>query len=409
MPPPSDARPVLLCFGDSITALGTWVAAPEAAGPWRLINAGRAGRKTSDIPAEFPAALDAHPEAEGLLLLLGVNDLPARDPRPGDEKIAACLAHLKSALALALRRFAPAAIFLAAPPNVHAAGLDSVNLTKGYDIVPPLLARLESGIARLAREHGVRFFSLHGALQPTHFSDGLHPNPEGDRVIARLVGQSLSQAAPPPAASALPAFYLVGDSISIDYHEALERECAGRYTYTRKGGLELARSDLDHPQGANGGDSSAVLAHLREELSDPASTLPPTILVNCGLHDLKTDPATGARQIPLESYRANVAAIADLVRDSGRRLVWITTTPLDETRHNSRSQFFHRHERDLAAYNAAAREIMAARKVPVIDLHAFTAARSGPLFRDHVHFLPEVSQAQAAHVRSALDALPWPQ
>ena len=204
----------------------------------------------------------------------------------------------------------------------------------------------------------------------------------------------------------LPAFYLVGDSISIDYHEALKKECHGRYAYSRKGGLEMARSDLDHPQGANGGDSSAVLEHLRAELEqNPA--LPGTIVVNCGLHDIKTDPESGLRQTPLESYRHNLNALIGLLRKSGRRLIWITTTPVDEVRHNSLSSGFHRYEVDLIAYNAAAGEIMDSHGAPIIDLHAFTASLPSPIFRDHVHFLPEISLRQATFLRSALDRISW--
>ena len=206
------------------------------------------------------------------------------------------------------------------------------------------------------------------------------------------------------APAPLPAFYLVGDSISIDYHDALERACAGRYRYIRKGGLELARKDLDHPQGANGGDSSAVLEHLRAALRNPTA-LPSTIVINCGLHDIKTHPETGVRQVPLEVYRRNLAVIVDLIHSANRCLVWITTTPVDEQRHNSLSRLFHRYESDLDAYNAAAREVMAAGGVPIIDLHGFTAGLEGALYRDHVHFLPEVSVRQADFLRSALDSL----
>lgn len=206
-------------------------------------------------------------------------------------------------------------------------------------------------------------------------------------------------------AAPLPAFYVVGDSISLDYHDALARECAGRFLYTRKGGLEIARHDLDRAHGANGGDSSAVLAHLREILQNSPAP-PPTLVVNCGLHDIKTDPATGTRQVSLDTYRANLTALTELVHDSGRRLVWITTTPLDEQRHNSRADF-HRFERDLAAYHVAALEIMHDHAVPVIDLHAFTTALGGPLYRDHVHFLPAVSQRQAGFISTTLSTLTW--
>lgn len=204
----------------------------------------------------------------------------------------------------------------------------------------------------------------------------------------------------------LPAFYLVGDSISVAYHEALERECRGDYRYSRKGGIELARADLDRPQGANGGDSAAVLEHLREVLRNP--DCPDTLLVNCGLHDIKVDPATGARQVSLEDYRKNLTEIVDLVHRSGKRLVWITTTPLEEVRHNGHSLGFHRFESDLARYNAAALEIMMAQGVPIIDLHQFTEGLEGPLFRDHVHFVPDVSIRQARFIRASLDDLEWP-
>ena len=402
--PASTPPPVLLCFGDSITANGRWVAAPEAAGPWRLVNAGRSGRKTADIAAELPPALAAHPEAAGLMVFLGVNDLPARDPKPDDEKIAASLAHLQNAVDLALARFAPEAIFLVAPCTVDAAGLDSVNLAKGYQITPPLLARLGDGIADLARANRVNFIDLRETLGPGDFSDGLHPNARGDAALAQAIGRALADQGLPANGALRAGFYLVGDSISIDYHEALARECLGRFRYTRKGGLELARKDLDHPQGANGGDSTAVLAHLREALESP-ETLPDALLVNAGLHDIKTPPATGERQVSLTAYRANLVAIAELARTKGKRLVWITTTPVDEARHNARSRFFHRFEADVAAYNAIAREVMSAQGVSLIDLYGFTTGLDEPLYRDHVHFLPAVSEKQAAFVRARLDEL----
>lgn len=65
----------------------------------------------------------------------------------------------------------------------------------------------------------------------------------------------------------LPSLYLIGDSISIDYHRHLKSLLAEEYVYRRKGGVEKARKNLDKVQGANGGDSACVLAHLREELS----------------------------------------------------------------------------------------------------------------------------------------------
>lgn len=78
---------------------------------------------------------------------------------------------------------------------------------------------------------------------------------------------------------------------------------------------------------------------------------------------------------------------------------------MDEQHHNARSTAFHRYNGDLASYNQAAREIMDAHDVSVIDLYAFTAAPPAPLFRNHAHFVPDVIQRKASFPRSALDAL----
>ncbi len=398
-PPSRNDRAELICFGDSITANGAWVASPEASGPWTLINAGRGGRKTSDIATELPIALDANPTAQGLLVLLGVNDLPARDARLDEEKLNACLANLQLALELGLARFARGNIFLGAPCDVDAAGLDAVNAAKGYGIVPSLLARLEIGIERLARGNRINFFSLMRTLRPGQYSDGLHPNADGDARIAEAVGAALTGRAP----RILPAFYLVGDSISIDCHPFLTQLCEGHYRYSRKGGLELARADLDRPHGANGGDSSMVLAHLRQVMQAPAA-MPDTIVVNCGLHDIKTDASTRTCQIPIGTYRRNLEAMVDLVHGAGKRFVWVTTTPVDEVRHNARSSF-HRYEADHAAYHQTAAETMRGLDVPIIDLCSFTAAIGGEIYRDHVHFIPAVCERQAAFLRASLDAL----
>ncbi|MCC5808391.1 MAG: hypothetical protein JJU00_18835 [Opitutales bacterium] len=397
-----DAPHILLCFGDSITQNGHWVSDASAPEGWKLRNAGRSGRRAAHIAEELPTALDAHPDATHLLLLLGVNDLPSRDPRPGPERVAGVLADIDKAVTLALPRFRPGRIILAAPADVAPDRLSDINLGKGYDATPPLLADLEGGLRGLAARRGTRFVSFLHSVSPENLRDGLHPTPAGDAEIARDLRAHLARPEPP-----LPRLYLVGDSISINYHEALEELCKGRYHYTRKGGLESALRDLDSAQGANGGDSARVLAHLRAVIASGAD-IADTFLVNCGLHDIKTDPKSGEKQVPLPEYRRNLEEIATLVTGVGKRLIWITTTSVDEARHQRHQGSFHRYEADLAAYNTAAAEIMEQRGIDIIDLHAFTAALGPNIYRDHVHFIPEVSARQAEFIRASLDKLDWP-
>lgn len=203
---------------------------------------------------------------------------------------------------------------------------------------------------------------------------------------------------------ALPRVYVIGDSISIQYGPWLEAYLRGRWIYTRKSGEEEALRDLDHPQGANGGDSSMVLDFL-QTLRGRGGLEADRILLNCGLHDIKTDPASGAKQVPLDAYGENLRAIVAEVRALGPRLAWVRTTPADETVHNTAKSDFHRFAADVDAYNAAADAVMAEAGVPSADLHAFTRNLDEPLYCDHVHFHEPVRIKQAAFLAGFLEGL----
>lgn len=120
------------------------------------------------------------------------------------------------------------------------------------------------------------------------------------------------------------------------------------------------------------------------------------LLLNCGLHDIKTDPQTGARQVPLAQYEDNLRAILRTAATLRPRLLWIRTTPCDEAVHNRTGMGFHRFASDCAAYNHAADRIMHAAGVPVIDPHSFTRNLGPDLYCDHVHFREPVRAQQAA-------------
>ncbi|MFP4434570.1 MAG: SGNH/GDSL hydrolase family protein [Planctomycetota bacterium] len=196
-----------------------------------------------------------------------------------------------------------------------------------------------------------------------------------------------------------PGVFVIGDSISLQYGPHLERMLAGRFDYGRKSGQEQALKDLDIPAGANGGDSERVLAYVRALQSD-GMWQPELLLLNCGLHDLKTDPATGEKQVPLERYRSNLRAILDLLAGGGVPVVWVRTTPVDDRTHSAAEKSFHRFAADVDAYNRAADEIMSSAGVAVADLHSLTASLGGPseIFRDHVHFPAWVQRLQAAYL-----------
>ena len=142
--------------------------------------------------------------------------------------------------------------------------------------------------------------------------------------------------------------YVLGDSISMHYGPYLQNNLRGVMEYSRKGG--------DGEDG-NGGDSSLVLSFLREQLQKGGIDAD-ILLVNCGLHDIKTDPVTGAKQVTIDIYEQNLRAITQTVSGMQPDLVWIRTTPCDEAVHNKPGAGFHRFAADGAAYNEVADRVM---------------------------------------------------
>lgn len=197
--------------------------------------------------------------------------------------------------------------------------------------------------------------------------------------------------------------HVVGDSISVQYGPYLEADLVGLVEYSRKTGEEEALRDLDIPQGANGGDSRRVLEYLRALHATDALEAD-LLVVNCGLHDIKTDPQTGRRQVELEHYKENLHAIVAAAATLGCALVWIRTTPCDEAVHNKPASTFHRFARDCEAYNAAADGIMRESGVPILDLFTFTLNLGPDLYCDHVHFHEPIREKQAAFIAGWLVA-----
>lgn len=195
--------------------------------------------------------------------------------------------------------------------------------------------------------------------------------------------------------------FIVGDSISIQYGPYLKQMVAGRFHYDRKRGEAEALADLDKPVGANGGDSSMVLQHLLQERNQGARY--DVLLVNCGLHDIKTNPHTELKQVSLSLYRTNLEGIVHIAQEITRRLIWIRTTDAVEQVHNSPNASFLRFHDDVVVYNSVADEVMSGHSVPSIDLYTFTRNFGIGAYCDHVHYNEEVRRLQAAYIAGYLE------
>ena len=207
--------------------------------------------------------------------------------------------------------------------------------------------------------------------------------------------------------------FVVGDSISIGYGPRLRDLLdLDHFEYARKNpAADPADTSVS---GQNGGDSRMVLEYLRHlPAAERSHVRNGWLLINCGLHDIKRRgarrlergvAADGTLQVPLQEYKANVAEIVRLGREQlgAVKLVWLRTTPVDDEIHAARGDAaaaaFTRHASDVAAYNAAADEVCAQLGVPIIDLHALSAAVGRAAFRDHVHYEPRVCDLQARYV-----------
>ena len=181
---------------------------------------------------------------------------------------------------------------------------------------------------------------------------------------------------------------LIGDSIRMGYQAAVRRELA-------------AVAEVWGPE-ENGGTSANVLAHLDEWA---LARSPALVHVNCGLHDLRKAFGEAQSFIPLTQYAANVREVLTrLTAMAGTRVVWASTTPVDEKRHHA-VKGFDRFEADVRAYNAAALAVAAELGVAVDDLFAVvTPAGKGRLLgEDGVHFTAEgydvLGQAVAGCIR----------
>lgn len=206
----------------------------------------------------------------------------------------------------------------------------------------------------------------------------------------------------------LPRVFVLGSSLTLHFGPYLEKALQGHFRYDRKRANDgkHAEGNLDVAQGASGGDSGMVLSYLRHRREhDPIPA--DVLLLNCGLHDLKTDPASGAKQVPIEQFERNLLASTEEVARMGLKLVWLRITPVVDVIHNARSRAFHRFAADVDRYNAVADLVMRDAGAKSIDLHALCSRQAPDALIDHIHYNEPGRLEQAEFIARELIAW-WP-
>jgi hypothetical protein len=161
----------------------------------------------------------------------------------------------------------------------------------------------------------------------------------------------------------LPRVLVIGDSISMNYHEAAKTALHGVANYHRNDGNAFSSS-----HGVN--NTELWLGNFRQQ-----GLHWDVIQFNHGLHDLKQayDRETdtfGAYAVPIERFQTNLEQQIAILKQTGATLIWCSTTPIPN---DIKSQYSRRKGAEIL-YNQAALEVM--RRHPEIlvnDLHGVVA------------------------------------
>lgn len=206
------------------------------------------------------------------------------------------------------------------------------------------------------------------------------------------------------AVKSVPQIFLIGDSISLHYSPYLAKDLETiSFKLERKSGDDVAVKNLDVPAGSNSGDSRRVLWYLKAKLKD-STFKPDLLLLNCGLHDIKRYPETNTIQVDSSEYRKNLEEIFELLHQRKIKMVWVSTTPVDDERHNTKTKTFKRYDKDVQDYNRIAGGIFGKHHVPIIDLYTFTRNLPGT-YIDHVHYDEATREKQADYITECIRKL----
>ena len=195
---------------------------------------------------------------------------------------------------------------------------------------------------------------------------------------------------------------LLGDSINLHYGPYLNEYLKEDFIIHSKPGRDEALQRIDYPVGGNGGDSSMVLDYLRE-LSESGGLDLNILVFNCGLHDIKRAVPEENYQIVPEDYEKNLNEIFKLAQKHNLKTVFITTTPVDDERHNTVPPAgIKRYNQDVMHYNTVATAVAKKHGAVIIDLYTFTKRISGEKYIDHVHYNEDTRKLQAAYIAGGL-------
>lgn len=261
---------------------------------------------------------------------------------------------------------------------------------------------------KVMKANGVQVNDLYAAIGDgrTKYQLGendVHYNDAGKDLLAArvagaignvLAGKKKRKRPPTPKASiqdGVPNALILGDSISIAYTPIVVKKLKGKVNVTR-------------PR-ANCGDTNRYRSALPKWLEDKKWDV---IHFNVGLHDLcyrhpdskvqgNRDKVNGSIAVPLDEYEQNLEKIVTMLKATGAKLIWASTTIVPEGEAG-------RVVGDEVKYNLVAEKIMRKHGIEINDLRELSGTFPASYFRGpgDVHFTAEGSGKLADQVAGSI-------
>ncbi|MCI0533875.1 MAG: SGNH/GDSL hydrolase family protein [Verrucomicrobiales bacterium] len=179
----------------------------------------------------------------------------------------------------------------------------------------------------------------------------------------------------------LPRVLLIGDSIVRDYYPEVEKRLAGKSFVARLATSRFVADPVLHKE------IELVLEGTKFDV----------IVFNNGMHGWQHSEAKYREAFPkiIKTIQAHAPKA---------KLIWATTTPLRDGKGVTGDTKAEYSDERIAARNALAEEVVAARTIETVDLNAAVQGRS-ELHSDNVHFNGQGNQMLAAQVCAAVAKL----
>ena len=205
-----------------------------------------------------------------------------------------------------------------------------------------------------------------------------------------IFGEKAGNAKPPVTITK--TLTVLGDSISVCYSQFLDEAIKNKpFVFIPKTYGKEAFEDLNIPVGLNCGDSRMMLDYIKNICPMTSDVY----VMNCGLHDIKTNPITNERQVSEEDYYKNLDKIFEFFNSKNKKLYFVNTTPAIADIHNAKMKQFLRYEADVSKCNQTAEELCKKHNIKLIDLYSFTSLFGNDAFCDHVHYYNDIAKMQA--------------